>query len=191
MFENNAFFEKELIREVEAILDDIGLDMQTVTRITLKRIARERSAAFLLAGGSASEPQQAAKSAGKEKDAAIQPDGRVKMTKNKAVALFRQKGITLSRNTTFSSKNNSTHIYWANPNFQVLKSDWNLILNDWVHRQLHLFIIPANKIAASSLVGRADSPDLIDLQIAPDDPTYTDNRSKMSFCNYFIKTVTY
>ena len=115
----------------------------------------------------------------------------MKMTKSKAAALFRQKGYSLNGTTTFSSKNQAAYHYWANPAFDVLTEQWNLILNDWLNRELHLFMIPANSIEPQSLVCRADKPYQIDLQIMYGDSSFTDMRSKMSFAKFLTQTLKY
>lgn len=111
--------------------------------------------------------------------------------KNIAVNLFKSKGFTTSRNTTFSSKNKASNCYWANPLFESLKQDWYLILNDWHKNELHLFKIPVHTLTENDLVCRADNEDKIDLQIAYNDITFTDNRSKISFAKFLVTTISY
>lgn len=178
MFES---IEKELLSAAGSILNEIGLDVETATRMMLKKIVREESIAFLL-------PENQTKSV---KYPTPDNDHVIKMTKNKAMSLFRQQDFVFSKNTTFASKNNSTHIYWANPNIAVLSEDWHLILNDWETRELHLFFIKSGTLDENALKRRKDYDYLIDLQISPGDPTFTDNRSKLSFLPFKEKTIKY
>lgn len=169
----------QLLEAAQEILEEIGLDVTTAVSIMLKRIVKEGGMSFMLSGASQ----------GRKEPAREEPQS--KMTKNKAIALFRQKGYALSGTTTFASKNQSADNYWANPGFDVLNGQWNLILNDWKHRMLYLFSIPACGIPASMLVARADKPYQIDLQILYEDSSFTDMRSKTSFARYLIAQLTY
>ncbi|MBQ7033715.1 MAG: hypothetical protein IJN25_08680 [Clostridia bacterium] len=179
--------DKSLVAEAETILEDIGMDLQTVIRMTLKRIVRENSIAFLLPDTLSPYPQEKLP----EKSVPPQTEPEIKMTKSRAATLFRQEGISLSHTTTFSSKNKTTQIYWANPAKSVLSEDWHLILHDWPRRSLHLFFIPRGSISVKEVKYRADNRNLIDLQILPDDSTFTDNRSKLSFAGYLVKSILY
>ena len=102
------------------------------------------------------------------------------MTKNKAIALFINNGNSFNGNITFASKNKTAYNYLANPAFEVLDSDWFLILNDWVHQEVYLFEIAAKTFRYNQLVSRADKSQ-IDLQIMYEDNSFTDTRSKISF----------
>lgn len=114
-----------------------------------------------------------------------------KMTKSKAIIIFKNENIKLNKNITYASKNRSVDRYWANPNFDVLEEDWYLILNDSICGELHLFRIPKKEISFDKLIPRNDKKNLIDLQIMYGDTTFTDMRSKLGFERYFVKTVKY
>lgn len=179
-----TFPDKKLLEEANAIIEEIGLDTETVFRMTLKKIVREGSIAFLLPEKELSPRTHCAA-------ASSVPTAAEKMTKNRALSLFRKCGVEVNTNTTFSSKNKSTRIYWSNPGMSVLSEDWHLILNDWQTNELHLFFIPKNTFSLKDVKPRGDNANLIDLQIAPNDPTFTDNRSKISFSDYLVKTISY
>ena len=170
--------DSKLSKDVEEVLNEVGIDMDTVIKMTLKRIVRDRSIAFLTAGPVAAPAEEA-------------PKPERKITKNQAVSLFEAKGVRFSRNITFASKNRGAHNYWANPDFGVLETDWYLILNDWMKRELHLFVGPGNALRPEDLVCRGDQHDRIDLQICYDDPTYTDNRSKVHFARFLVRDLKY
>lgn len=113
------------------------------------------------------------------------------ITKSIAKRLFFEKGHNISTNYTFSSENETSHVFWANPSYTVLRENWYLILNDKTKHVLNLFMIPADEIKRHELVMRNDNQNLIDLQIAYNDSTFTDNRSKKSFKPYFVDRISY
>lgn len=119
----------------------------------------------------------------------VQP--RKDMTKNKAVRLFNQAGYNFCSNVTFSSKNETQDIYWANPQKQFLENNWDLILNDWINNTLYLFRIPAKKINPNQIITRSDQPDKIDLQIQYNDSAFTDSRSGISFLPFLVNNFNY
>ena len=174
----------QLVKDVEPILSEYGLELDTVIKMALKRIVRDKDIAFLTA-----KPQDPAVSI----SAPSQPftTSSEPMTKNRAISMFDVQGFRISRNVTFASKNRSANNYWANPYFFALDSDWYLILNDWLKKELHLFIIPGKSIPHNAMIPRFDQPEKIDLQICFNDPTFTDTRSKVSFLKYLVKTTRY
>ena len=175
--------DRQLAKEAEAILDEVGIDMDTVVKMTLKRVIREKGISFI----TASFDTPASKFT--NQPMVRMADG--KIGKSQAIALFSAQGIHFNCNVTFASKNKLAFNYWANPFFTALEEDWYLILNDWINRELHLFFIPEKSIRAAELVARADQKEKIDLQICFDDPTFTDNRSKVSFARYLVKDISY
>lgn len=114
-----------------------------------------------------------------------------KMTKSKATRLFSSKGIKVSGDVTFASKNNNAYNYWANPSFELLNYDWDLILNDWINKKMYLFQIPKNTFSINDFKPRADIDQKIDLQIMYNDPTFTDNRSGISFIKFLVDELDY
>ena len=184
---NTLYVDEQLLEQAEQVLEKLGLDAGTVTRMALKRVVNDGGISFLVAdlpkievGAAPAAPVPEAGSAGQDR-----------MIKSTAVNLFKSKGFTPSHNCTFASKNKSGNYYWANPVFDVLQQDWYLILNDWAKRELHLFKVPGRKLKEADLKGRPDRPDMIDLQIAYGDVTFTDSRSKISFEKFLVKTISY
>lgn len=114
-----------------------------------------------------------------------------RLTKSAAANLFKSKGYPTNQNVTFVSKNKAGNYYWANPLFEVLQQDWYLILNDWIRKELHRFKVPVQTLKADDLIGRADNQDKIDLQIAYNDTTFTDSRSKISFAQFLVTSIPY
>lgn len=169
------------LQQVNYILEDLGLDINSVVKICMNRIVKEGSILFLLSKT--------------KEDPIIIPTKKdhseIIVTKNKAIRLFVAKGQTFQGEITFASKNKSVDNYWANPDFAFLDEDWSLILNDWINRKLYLFQIPKNTFSKEDFVKREDRSYKMDIQIMYDDPTFTDNRSSISFRNYLVDTVEY
>ena len=178
------YVDEQLLQQTEQILERIGLDADTVVKMTLKRVLRDGGVSFLVSDLPKFEIEPRTINVPATPD-----DG--KITKSIAVNLFKSKGFFTSRNTTFSSKNKASNFYWANPLFEALKQDWYLILNDWQKSELHLFKIPVHSLKENDLVCRADNDAKIDLQIAYNDVTFTDSRSKISFANFLVESISY
>lgn len=186
MLKKWEFLDETIKKDAEKILDELGLDIETIVKITLKKIIREKSILFLL-----SESQKTNYSTPIETSTNENYDTTIRMTKNRAIALFSNNNITFSGNITFASKNTAGDFYWANPDFSIIDNQWNLILNDWETKEMHLFVIPQNSIRYSDLVCRTDKKNLIDLQIMYGDKSFTDRRSKISFSKYLVKSLKY
>lgn len=113
------------------------------------------------------------------------------ITKNIACRMFEDNGNVINRTCTFASKNKTAYNYWANPNFDVLKQDWSLILNDNINKEIYLFNIPKNTFIDRNFVPRCDIAEKMDIQIMYNDPTFTDNRSYVSFKRYLVDSIKY
>ena len=192
----------EVVNQAEKILDSINMDLNSAVTILLKKIIKEGDALFLFHQTNilpnveimnSSNHLKQKKANEEEKYMAITNNATMKpdMTKSKAIRIFKNIGLNISGEITFASKNRTANNYWANPAFDVLSKNWTLILNDWVNRILYLLIIPANSINESQLVSRNDKKNVIDLQIAYDDSTFTDNRSGFSFKEYIVAVESY
>lgn len=181
--------DESLLKNTEEVLDEMGLDIGTAIKVMFKRIVREGNPSFLFNNKSVKTPID---NNGQQEEIMpeVKTDEPIKMTKNKAIALFRNKGITFNGNVTFASKNKTAYNYWANPSFEVLDNDWFLILNDWMRREIYLFKIPAKTYRYNQLVSRADKSQ-IDLQIMYEDNSFTDTRSKISFAKYLKDKISY
>ena len=78
------FIDDELLNEVTYILEELGMDIETAIRMTLKKIVKEEGISFLVNN--------------KKNDKNFDVESDEKMTKNKAIALFKQRGIIFSNN---------------------------------------------------------------------------------------------
>ena len=178
-----------LIDNAAAILDEMGLDIETSIRVMLKRIVRDGNAAFLFDNKPFKVPP--VNMPEEKKESSVSSSGKtIKMTKNKAIALFKNKGTAFDGSITFASKNKASGNYWANPLFNVLTDNWFLMLNDWSCQKIYLFKIPKNTFKAEHLIPRADVYK-IDLQIMYDDNSFTDIRSKISFAKFLKDEISY
>lgn len=170
------------------ILEDEGMEFNYAVNMFLKKIIKEKSIGFLFVKNNNCNIESNSISQDINMREIVNVN---KMTKNIAKRLFSEKGYQISANYVFASENKSTHIFWANFHYSILSQDLNLILNDITNKMLYLLFIPANTINANDLVMRADKPEIVDLQIAYNDPTFTDNRSGISFSKHIIETINY
>lgn len=192
MYSKFQTLDEKLLCEAESILEEMGLDVVTAMRMALKKIVNDRSISFLLSEVPVRQPMGTKdnfKTQAENRGLSMEAD--VKMTKSRAINLLRSEGAFLNGNITFASKNRGVDNYWANPDFSVLNNQWNLILNDWIGKELFLFVIPAKEISPYSLVARGDKENQIDLQIMYGDSSFTDNRSKLSFARFLKKRIQY
>ena len=180
----------EILHQATEIIEELGLDVESSIRVFLKRVVREHSLAFVLSNSTGNGiPNQVVE--GRVLKAESPKIDRGEMRKSLAMKMFRERGKYIDRNITYSSKNRTTYNYWANPDFASLEEDWTLILNDWVNRKLYLFRIPAKTISAQDLVARNDKPNLIDIQILDDNPSFIDKRSDYSFKRFLVDNIDY
>ena len=180
----------EILHQATEIIEELGLDVESSIRVFLKRVVREHSLAFVLSNSTGNGiPNQVVE--GRVLKAEAPKIDRGEMRKSLAMKMFRERGKYIDRNITYSSKNRTTYNYWANPDFASLEEDWTLILNDWVNRKLYLFRIPAKTISAQDLVARNDKPNLIDIQILDDNPSFIDKRSDYSFKRFLVDNIDY
>lgn len=191
----------QLCNEVENLLDDIGLEMQSIIKMLFTRIRKEKSIAFLISNQSRNTVKSPEPEPEPEEDNYVElpstamllrnkTDGE-RMSKSIAKRLFWRSGYDIASNITFASKNSVAYNYWANPNFSVLQVDWSLILNDLINNKLYLFNIPANSFKRDDFLERSDKPYLIDLQIRYGDETFTDSRSGISFLRFLKGSLNY
>ena len=192
--------DEHLLNDANKIFDEVGLDLQTVVKMVLKRVVRENSIAFIVSKNPVQYPEKEESTISHYNSnhivtAPIKTNEKkideVNMTKSMAVRLLKSRGYDITKNVTFASKNRVSSNYWANPDFGLLDGDWNLILNDWLTKKLYLFFIPAHAINYSELIPRNDKNSLIDLQIMYLDPTFTDNRRDYSFSKFLVGDIYY
>lgn len=185
--------EDDLFEQANDILENVGLDFQSATKMFLKRVIKEGTISFLLSQKAEANFDNSITESHSTTPILHGFDKIDKgdMTKSKAVRLLASKGHWLGKNVTFASKNRGAYNYWANVEFDMLSTNWSLILNDWINKVVYLFIIPAHTIKKDELTPRSDKPYLIDLQIMYNDTTFTDNRSGYSFAKFLVEKINY
>ncbi len=190
------YLDEKNYQMADTILQDEGLNMSIAINMFLKRVIKENSIGFIFSKANQSFNEDLTLTAPNDINTKIIKNHSynsdiITMTKNIAKRLFNEKGYNIGDIYTFASENERSHVFWANPSYLVLNKNWFLILNDKSKRILSLFEIPAGEIKRYELVMRSDNQNLIDLQIAYNDPTFTDNRSHISFKPYFVDKITY
>ena len=185
--------EEDLFEQANDIFENVGLDFQSATKMFLKRVIKEGTISFLISQKAETNFDNLITESYFTKPIFHRVDKIDKgdMTKSKAVRLLVSKGHWLGHNVTFASKNRGAYNYWANVEFDMLSTDWSLILNDWINKVIYLFTIPAYTIKENELTPRSDKPYLIDLQIMYNDTTFTDNRSGYSFAKFLAEKINY
>ncbi len=113
------------------------------------------------------------------------------LSKDEIKNLCVNNNLNISSYYTKASKNLNNGLYWANPSISYIYSDWWLILDDKEARQLYCFMIPANSIKQNEIKCRNDKTYLIDIQIYCKNSTFIDNRSKINFTKWLVKTIKY
>lgn len=187
------YVERKTAQEAAEILEEMGLDVNIAATMALKRIVRDGGISFMVVD----RPKAEKRTENEEKPARMveKPNPvnveRERITKRIALNLFRKKGYEFDDNVTFASKNKTGNYYWANISFEVLQNKWYLILNDWGKCELHLFEIKARKLKMQDLASRAGDAEKFELQIAYNDPMFTDTRSKVSFKQFCVAHITY
>ena len=174
----------ELVNEVIKIVEQFGISLQSAVELFLARIKRDKNLSFLI-----ENKKYINENSYNNKTYSTQ--NKIEMNKSKAMYLFGRMGYKFNEYTTFSSKNKSSYVYWANPSVKFLEHNWHLILNDCLLGKLYLFEIPANEFSLNDLVTRSDNFDLLDIQIAYQDPLFTENRSHNPLQKYLIETIDY
>ena len=111
------------------------------------------------------------------------------MSKQNAIDIFNKKGYNLKKPITYASKNSTTNSHWANPRVEFLSKNWNLILNDFIHRTLYLFQIPAFSFQSKQFYIRLSphnrSTRLLNIEITYGDDDFTD-KSGVKFIDYMV-----
>lgn len=115
--------------------------------------------------------------------------------KREAKAFLEKAGHTFEYYWNYGKLQELADIFWLNPKTDVLKDNWEIVLNDQENNELILLSIPANSITVNdarniiSLKTRNDKPDLIDLKI--DKSTLIDKTSGYNFSKHVVSHFSY
>lgn len=181
----NLEIDDNIFSKVNQILEEDGMSIDYAINILLKKIINEGTIGFLFSHNKTAsdfEYQQMKKT---------NMSAVVSITKSIAKRMFIMNGYQVSKNLNFASENKATRNYWMNPSIDVLKEDWDFILHDKTNRTLYLFKVPKNSLSKEVLNSRPDIPNLMDIHIAYNDPTFSDNRSGVSFKQFYQGVIEY
>ena len=117
-----------------------------------------------------------------------------KRAKAEVVQYIEAKGIKLEKKVTFATLQAEKEFFWLNPNTSCLDTNWNIILNNTVSKEIIVVLIPkgALELSADSTSGlrvRKDNPKRIDLKISAN--TLIDSVSKVDFSRFEVQRVKY
>jgi len=167
------------------ILEQMDLSIDIALQIFFKKIIKEGYSNFLFQYG---EKKPALQQTSTTENKSVFYES--KITKTRAISLVKKSGYGVMECVSFSTKNKTTDKYWSNPPIINIEHDWSIILNDYIRKRLHYFMVPKNSIMIHELIVRRDRG-LFDLQILYDDPTFTDTISGFMFAPFLKGTVNY
>lgn len=182
MRELKVLVNEDVLTQAEAVLDNIGLDVEAAVRMLLKKISNEETIAFLLSDANVAKTVPAASAA---------PEGEGNLSKSLAKKKFIKSGYRVEDEVRYSKRNKASRNYWQNFDIDLFNEPLSIILNDQFNRKLYLFNIPAGAVDTGALQRRADKEDVVDLQIRGDDASFTDTKSGVSFGDFLVAEVGY
>jgi len=117
-----------------------------------------------------------------------------KRAKADAIEYLSENGISVDNSATYAVLQDDKSEFWANPQAELLKTDWTIILNDNHNMELIVLIVPSNRMQMASLgkeglYPRTDKQNLIDLKI--DAESYKDKRSGIDFSAFIENRIKY
>lgn len=111
--------------------------------------------------------------------------------------IFIKRGHNINSKTPFryASINSAKEVYWTTPAKKDVTKKWYLVLRDQKNKILRLFLMDATDPKALAVMQRfavkSDNPEVIHIEIAVNDPKFTDIKSKVEFKPYLIDEVKY
>lgn len=121
--------------------------------------------------------------------------GKDNMTKRvETKFLFEEKGLLTKKpyKYNYGAKNSTVDVYWIDPNYDRLKSNWYLFLDDNINKRIHLFFIPPNSVLRHQLKPKSIyNSRIFTLEILYNDLTFTDRISNISFKKYYVDSIEY
>ena len=110
---------------------------------------------------------------------------------------FVKRGHNINSKTPFryASINSAKEVYWTTPTKKDVTKKWYLVLRDQKNKILRLFLIDATDPRVLAVMQRlavkSDNPEIVHIEIAVNDPKFTDIKSKVEFRPYLIDEVNY
>lgn len=101
-------------------------------------------------------------------------------------------GYNVGSHYTFASPNKTKRgIYWANPKPEILKHDWDIILNDKDNKCLHVLHVPANTFDVKQFYLKINKTGERFLQLEIDQGSFIETKRNINFKPYLVKTIKY
>lgn len=130
------------------------------------------------------------------KEVAPQSPGNVLGNKSETITYLTAMGVALqsSNKITYAKLQDKKNTFWMNPDFERLLSDWQIILNNQVTKEVILIEVPANTFVVkrdnepNGIYPRNDKPQL-DINIQSNN--YVDKRSEKDFSPYIVAKYKY
>ena len=103
--------------------------------------------------------------------------------------------VKLSKFFSYAKLQEKKKVFWINPDINLIKTHWMLVLNNQVERKIYILEVPANTFKCSLnkdngvLRIRQDKPMYLDINI--NYKTFVDIGSKVSFKEYIVDTIKY
>jgi hypothetical protein len=108
---------------------------------------------------------------------------------------LKENNVELFKFFSYAKLQEKKKVFWINPDRDLIKNDWMLVLNNQVDRFIHILKVPGNTFLYSLnnekgvLRIRSDKPMYLDLHI--DAKNFVDTGSKASFKEFVIKSIKY
>lgn len=117
-----------------------------------------------------------------------------KRAKSDAISYLKTKGVELSKDVTYAMRQENLDAYWANPQTKLLDTEWWIILNNNVDKELILLLVPKGTLKLrgddeDGLFVRKDKTELMDIRL--DMNTLIDKKSEIDFSLYVQKRIPY
>ena len=114
-----------------------------------------------------------------------------KLSKAKALDIFKQKGVFIGKVCTYVSLNRNGDGYTATIPIKYLAENWYIILNDSKNKKLYLFCVPQNSAKAQSLKIKNEQGTVLELNINYNDLTFAERTTKYSFAQWLKLKISY
>ncbi len=116
-----------------------------------------------------------------------------KRAKTEAISFAKSKGYVFGKMVSYANKQDKGY-FWINPRCDVLKEEWDIVLNDSQNMELIMIHVPANTFRLRSgneghLFVRSDVPYRIDQRIGL--PSLMDLRGDADFKPYVVSRIKY
>lgn len=115
--------------------------------------------------------------------------------KSEVAKYVKDQGLHLGDSFSYASLQERRDLFWINPHVECVDSDWTLLLNNQVKKEIIILLVPAKTFSLSktpskgALLIRKDRPIYIDLNISS--KTLIDKRTDCDFSPFLVSVVKY